>query len=87
MTAITQFFAAAVRRFPWAVLIASVILAGILSSLASQVVIATGNEGFAPDNAEIAALDRISELFGTNRRPSSRWSLGTRAAMSFLRLD
>ncbi|HKY47006.1 MAG TPA: MMPL family transporter [Acidimicrobiia bacterium] len=67
MTAITQFFAAAVRRFPWAVVITSVVVAGALSPFASQVVVATGNEGFAPDNAEIAALDRISELFGTEQ--------------------
>ena len=55
------------RRFPWSVVIASVVVAGALSPFASQVVIATGNEGFAPDNAEIAALDRISELFGTEQ--------------------
>ncbi|HJR91542.1 MAG TPA: MMPL family transporter [Acidimicrobiia bacterium] len=67
MTAIVNFFAAAVRRFPWAVIIASVVLASILSPFASQVVVATGNEGFAPDNAEIQALERISELFGTEQ--------------------
>ena len=67
MTAIVKFFAAAVRRVPWVIVALAVIVAGALSSFAGQVEVATGNEGFAPDNPEILALDRISELFGTEQ--------------------
>src|SRR5690606_19720142 len=34
---------------------------------AGQVEIATGNEGFAPDNAEIEASERIAELFASDQ--------------------
>jgi len=67
VSAIVRFFASAVRRFPWAVLAVSVLAASALSPFATQVEIATGNEGFAPDNVEIQALERVSELFGTEQ--------------------
>ena len=35
--------------------------------VAGQVEIATGNEGFAPDNAEIEASERIAELFASDQ--------------------
>ena len=63
MNAIVRGFVAAVRRAPLVIVIVSLLVAGVLSSFASQVEIATGNEGFAPDNAEIQALERVSELF------------------------
>ncbi|MGA7269842.1 MAG: MMPL family transporter, partial [Acidimicrobiia bacterium] len=68
MKAIVRGFAAAVRRFPIAIVIGVVVLTAVLGSFASQVQIATGNEGFAPDNAEIAAQNRIRELFGSEQQ-------------------
>lgn len=63
MNALVRGFVAAVQRVPLLVVIVSLLAAGVLSSFATQVEIATGNEGFAPDNAEIQALERIGELF------------------------
>lgn len=68
MKAIVRGFAAAVRRFPAVIVVVTLVVAGVLGSFASQVVIATGNEGFSPDNAEIAALEQISELFGSEQQ-------------------
>jgi hypothetical protein len=36
----------------------------VFGYLASRAEVTTGNEGFAPDNPEIAASERIRELFG-----------------------
>jgi predicted RND superfamily exporter protein len=63
LNAIVRGFAAAVRGAPVVIVIATLVVAGVLGSFAGQVEIATGNEGFAPDNAEIEALERIGELF------------------------
>ncbi len=68
MNAIVRAFAAAVNRAPVVIVIVSVALAAVLGSFAPQVEVATGNEGFAPDNAEIAALERVNELFGTEQQ-------------------
>jgi hypothetical protein len=46
------------------VIIVALILTGVFGYLASEVVVATGNEGFAPEAPEIEASERISELFG-----------------------
>lgn len=67
MKAIVRFFSALVRRAPLVVVLVSLVVAGVLGSFASQVEIATGNEGFSPDNDEIAALETISELFGSEQ--------------------
>lgn len=67
MKAIVRGFAAAVRRAPLVIVLVSIVVAGALGSLAGQVEIATGNEGFAPDNPEIAASESISELFGAEQ--------------------
>lgn len=67
MKGIVRGFAAAVRRFPLPIVAAAVVLTGALGSFAGQAQVATGNEGFAPDNPEIAASERISELFGTDQ--------------------
>lgn len=67
MKAIVAAFAAAVRRAPLVIVLVSVAATAVIGSFASQVEIATGNEGFAPDNAEIAASERISELFGSGQ--------------------
>ncbi|MGH8950896.1 MAG: efflux RND transporter permease subunit [Acidimicrobiia bacterium] len=64
MKAIVSGLAALARKAPWAVIIVSLILTGVFGYLAGQVEVASGNEGFAPDSPEIAASERISELFG-----------------------
>jgi predicted RND superfamily exporter protein len=61
---IVSALAAFARRMPWVVLVVVLVLTGVLGSFAGQVEIATGNEGFAPDSPEIAAQERIGELFG-----------------------
>ena len=53
-----------VRRAPLAVLITVLAVTAVFGALASQVVITDGNDGFAPDAAELLAADRIAELFG-----------------------
>lgn len=64
MKAIVTAFAAAARRAPWIVIVVSLILTGVFGYYSGQVEIASGNEGFAPDSAEITAQERIGELFG-----------------------
>ncbi|HSM43544.1 MAG TPA: MMPL family transporter, partial [Acidimicrobiia bacterium] len=61
---IVSALAASARRLPWAVVIVTFALTAILGSFAGQVEIASGNEGFAPESAEIAAQERIPEKFG-----------------------
>jgi predicted RND superfamily exporter protein len=53
-----------VERFPVAVLVASLSLTGVFGWLATDVRVATGQDGFAPDSDEILAASRIGELFG-----------------------
>jgi uncharacterized protein len=65
--AIVRAFAAAVRRAPLVIVLVSIAITAALGSFAGQVEIATGNEGFAPDNAEIQASERISELFASDQ--------------------
>lgn len=67
MTRIVSLFAAAVRRFPWVVVIAFVAITAAIAPLSADMVVSTGNEGFAPDNPEIKALERATELFGTEQ--------------------
>jgi hypothetical protein len=61
---IVSALASIARRAPWVVIAVSLALTGVFGYLAGQVEVATGNEGFAPDSPEIAASERISELFG-----------------------
>ncbi|HEX2152649.1 MAG TPA: MMPL family transporter [Acidimicrobiia bacterium] len=67
MKALVAAMAAAVRRAPVVIVVATLVVAGVLGSFAGQVEVATGNEGFAPDNAEIEALEQIGELFSTDQ--------------------
>lgn len=67
MRAIVGAFAAAVRRAPLVIVLISIAVTAALGAFAGQVEIATGNEGFAPDNAEIEASERISELFASDQ--------------------
>jgi uncharacterized protein len=62
--AIVSGLAAASRRAPWMVVAVVLILTGALGSLAGKVVIASGNEGFAPQGDEISAQERINDVFG-----------------------
>ena len=64
MKAIVSALAAFSRRMPWVVIVLTLALTGVLGSFAGQVVIAEGNEGFAPESPEIAAQERIGEYFG-----------------------
>ena len=54
----------AVIRSPWAVIAVGVLLTAVFAVFSSQQEQVTGNEGFAPDNAELTALERAGELFG-----------------------
>jgi uncharacterized protein len=53
-----------VRRAPKLVIALVLTLTGALGYLAGNTEIATGNEGFAPDNPELEAAEVISERFG-----------------------
>ena len=64
MKTVVSGLAALTRKAPWAVIIVSLVLTGVFGYLAGQVEVASGNEGFAPDSPEIAASERISDLFG-----------------------
>ena len=74
MKTFVRAFAFLVSRAPWAVVITTLVLFGIFGFLSTQVVIGQGNEGLSPDNPELLAQDRISDLFGSDdtRRASSR---------------
>jgi len=56
--------AAFARKMPWVVIASTLVLTAALGSLAGQVEIAQGNEGFAPESPEISAQERIGDLFG-----------------------
>jgi predicted RND superfamily exporter protein len=62
--AVIRAFAAAVRKMPAAIVVLALALTALFGFFARQVEIAQGNEGFAPDNPEIAALERVGDLFG-----------------------
>lgn len=64
MKAITSALAAFARRMPWVVIVLTLVLAGVLGSFSSQIEIASGNEGFAPEAVEISAQERIAGKFG-----------------------
>lgn len=64
MKAIVSALAAVVWRVPWVVVVVTLALTAGLGSLAGQVEVASGNEGFAPEGEEIAALERVNETFG-----------------------
>lgn len=64
MKAIVRALAGLARRLPWVVVVVTLALTAALGSLAGRVEVAQGNEGFAPDSTEIAAQERIGDLFG-----------------------
>ena len=71
MKAIVTALAAAARRFPWVVIVVTLVLTAVLGSFAGQVEIASGNEGFAPESVEISAQERIGEKFGDDSSGST----------------
>ncbi len=64
MKTFVRAFAFLVSRMPWAVVMTTLVLFGVFASLSTQVEIGQGNEGLSPDNPELLASDRISDLFG-----------------------
>jgi hypothetical protein len=58
--------AAAVLRAPLAVVIVTLVLFGVFGYLSGQAEISQGNEGFAPENPELLASERITDLFGSS---------------------
>lgn len=70
MKTVIRLLASAVQRMPWLIIGVTIVLVGALGPLAGRAEIAQGNEGFAPDNAEIQASERIADLFGTDSQES-----------------
>ena len=64
MRTFVKAFAFLVSKAPRAVVITTLVLFGVFGALATQAEIGQGNEGLSPDNAELLAADRISDLFG-----------------------
>jgi len=68
---IVSFLAAFARRLPWVVIALALTLTGVFFYFTSQIELATGNEGFAPEGPEIAASERINEKFGSDASEST----------------
>lgn len=64
MITVVSALAAAARKAPWSIVVAALALTAGLGFFASQVEVAQGNEGFAPEGVEISAQERINEKFG-----------------------
>lgn len=71
MKFVVNTLAAAARRIPWAVVIATLVLTAVFGQFAWQVEIASGNEGFAPEGPEITASETIGEKFGDDTAEST----------------
>jgi uncharacterized protein len=67
---IIRALAAAVSRAPWLVLLGTLVLTIVFGGLATTLENASGQEGFSPESDEIAASERISELFGESANGS-----------------
>ncbi len=64
MITLVNALSAVVRRAPAGVVVAALLLTGLLGGLATQVEMAAGNDGFAPDNEELLAAETLNERFG-----------------------
>jgi predicted RND superfamily exporter protein len=63
--ALVHFLSGAAQRAPVFIIVVVLIATALLGALNSQMVRATGQEGFAPDTPEIQASERIGELFSS----------------------
>ncbi len=67
MKAVIRGFAAAVTKFPWVMIVGALVVTGVLGFMASGAEQSVGGqEGFAPDNAEIQASNKLGDLFGAD---------------------
>lgn len=65
MKALVNGLSTAVRKFPWVVVIATIVVGMVLGGLSGQFVPEEdSNDSFAPDAAELNAVERITDLFG-----------------------
>jgi len=64
MKTVIRLLARLVERFPVMVVLVSLALTGMFGWLATDVKVATGQDGFAPESEEILAAGRIGDLFG-----------------------
>ncbi len=71
MKRIVSALAAWSDRAPWLIIATSLVVAGVLGYFAGQIEIASGNEGFAPESAEISAQEEIGSLFGEESSEST----------------
>ncbi|HUG74476.1 MAG TPA: MMPL family transporter, partial [Acidimicrobiia bacterium] len=63
MRLLIRFLSTAVRRAPVAVLVGSIVLTAVFGYFVPKAQRAVGNEGFAPDSPEFAALLTIDDVF------------------------
>lgn len=70
MKSIIRFFANSVGNAPMAVIGVTIVLTLGFAFLNTQLESSTGQEGFAPENEEILASERINELFGESATQS-----------------
>lgn len=70
MKSIIRFFANSVGNAPMAVIGVTIVLTLGFGFLNTQLESSTGQEGFAPENEEILASERINELFGESATQS-----------------
>lgn len=70
MKSVIQFFARVVGNSPIAVIVVTALVTAGLAFSASTAEVSTGQEGFAPENEEILAAERIGELFGESATQS-----------------
>lgn len=64
MLHLARALAHAVRTVPWVVIAIVLVATASLAVLAADVEVATGNDGFAPENPEILAAETLGERFG-----------------------
>lgn len=71
MKSVVSGLARLAHRAPWAVVAVSLVLTALFGYFAGLIEIASGNEGFAPEGAEISASERIGAKFGEDSSEST----------------
>jgi uncharacterized protein len=66
MNAVLASLASIVRRWPVVTLLVVLALTAMLAALSTQVRLAVGNEGVAPDNVHLDAFETLGERFGAS---------------------